>query len=64
MWKVQSPQSASHPTVVGAWGFNVTTEDGRPVVGFTYETRGEASVAAIKIQEAIEKAIDVRACPE
>ena len=42
-----------------SWGFTITTEQGKPFVAFSYETRGEATVAARHVEAAVERAIAV-----
>jgi hypothetical protein len=58
MWKVGGINPVS---VLGvAYGFNVTTEDGEPLVSFAYVTRAKAEEAAAHIRSAIEDAVEVR----
>jgi hypothetical protein len=44
----------------GGYGFNVTTDRGKPLVLFVYETQETAEAAAQKVESAIEGAILVR----
>lgn len=46
------------------YGFNLTTEDGKPLVSFAYVTRTRAEEAAAQIQSAIENAVEVRPHPQ
>jgi hypothetical protein len=46
------------------YGFNLTTEDGKPLVSFAYVTRARAEEAAAQIQSAIENAVEVRPHPQ
>jgi hypothetical protein len=58
MWKIGPVQSMSESTE-SPWGFTITTEHGKPLVAFSFETRGEATVAARHVQAAVERAIAV-----
>jgi hypothetical protein len=61
MWKVGSVQQVNDASLDGlAWGFNITNEKGRPLVTFTYETRGAAESAATHAQAVVDKALLVR----
>jgi hypothetical protein len=42
------------------YGFNLTTEEGQPLVSFAYLTRDKAEAAAEQIRSAVEDAIEVR----
>ena len=42
------------------YGFNVTTEDGKPVVSFAYASRALAEAAATHLESALLNAISVR----
>ena len=58
MWKIGPVQSMSELTG-SSWGFTITTEQGKPLVAFSYETHGEATVAARHVEAAVERAIAV-----
>jgi hypothetical protein len=55
MWKV-----GMVARVTEGWGFNITDENGRPLVAFCYETRAEAEEAATHAQALVGKAVLVR----
>jgi hypothetical protein len=61
MWKVADVEPVR---VMGAegypYGFNVTTEDGKPVVSFAYASRALAEAAATHLESALLNAISVR----
>jgi hypothetical protein len=60
MWKVGDINPVSVLGVDGyPYGFNVTTEDGEPLVSFAY-VRAKAEEAAAHIRSAIEDAVKVR----
>jgi hypothetical protein len=65
MWKIGDVEPVK---VLGAdgypYGFNITTEGGKPVVSFAYTTRDAAETAATKVKAAIEHAIEVRSYPQ
>jgi hypothetical protein len=65
MWKVGDVEPVK---VLGAngfpYGFNITTEVGKPIVSFAYTTRDAAEAAATQVRAAIEHAIEVRAHPQ
>ncbi len=65
MWNIGDVQPVK---VLGAdgypYGFNITTEPGKPVVSFAYTTRDAAEAAATHVKAAIEHAIEVRAYPQ
>ncbi len=46
------------------YGFNLTTDEGRPLVSFAYVTRDRAEEAAAQIRSAIENAVEVRPHPQ
>ena len=54
MWKVGIVQSVK---VIGTdgypYGFNVTTEDGKPVASFAFASKAIAEVAATELQNAL-----------
>jgi hypothetical protein len=56
MWKVGDVMSVTD----GGYGFNITTDRGKPLVLFGYETQEEAEAAAQKVKAAIERATLVR----
>jgi hypothetical protein len=58
MWKIGPVQSMSESTG-SSWGFTITTENGKPLVAFSYETHGEAAVAARHVEAAVERAVAV-----
>jgi hypothetical protein len=58
MWKIGPVQSVSESTG-GSWGFTITTEHGKPLVAFSFETHGEAAVAARHVEAAVERAVAV-----
>ena len=61
MWKVGDINPVSVLGVDGyPYGFNLTTEEGRPLVSFAYLTRDKAEAAAEQIRSAVEDAIEVR----
>lgn len=61
MWKVGDVNPVSVLGVDGyPYGFNLTTEDGQPLVSFAYVTRAKAEGAAAHIRSAIEDAVEVR----
>jgi len=47
----------------GGYRFSVTTDRGRPLVLFAYQTREAAEAAAQKVEAAIERAVLVRPFP-
>ena len=61
MWKVGDVEPVR---VMGAegypYGFNVSTEDGKPVVSFAYASRALAEAAATHLESALLNAISVR----
>jgi hypothetical protein len=65
MWKVGDVEPVK---VLGAngfpYGFNITTEVGKPIVSFAYTTRDAAEAAATQVRAAIEHAIEVRTHPQ
>ena len=60
MWKVGDVEPVR---VMGAegypYGFNLTTEDGKPVVSFAYASRALAEAAATHLESALLNAISV-----
>ena len=60
MWKVSDVEPVR---VMGAegypYGFNVTTEDGKPVVSFAYASRALAEAGATHLELALLNAISV-----
>ena len=64
MWKVGDVEPVR---VMGAegypYGFNVCTEDGKPVVSFAYASRALAEAAATHLESALLNAISVRPHP-
>ena len=60
MWKVGDVEPVK---VMGAegypYGFNVTTEDGKPVVSFAYASRALAEAAATHLKSALLNALSV-----
>ena len=60
MWKVSDVEPVR---VMGAegypYGFNVTTEDGKPVVSFAYASRALAEAGATHLESALLNAISV-----
>jgi hypothetical protein len=65
MWKIGDVQPVK---VLGAdgypYGFNLTTEVGKPIVSFAYTTRDAAEAAAIQVRVATQHAIEVRIHPQ
>jgi hypothetical protein len=61
MWKVGDVEPVR---VMGAegypYGFNVSTEDGKPVVSFAYASRALAEAAATHLESALLNAISVK----
>ena len=53
----------SIPSGVGH-GFNVTTEEGKPLVSFGYETQEAAEAAAQQVAAALEQAVLVKLFPQ
>ena len=49
MWKVSDIMEVSIPSGVG-YGFNVTTEQAKPLVSFAYDTQEAAEAAAQQLQ--------------
>jgi hypothetical protein len=61
MWKVGDIAPVSVLGVDGyPYGFNLSTEHGKPVVSFAYAKRAAAEEAAAHIRSAIENAVEVR----
>jgi hypothetical protein len=63
MWKISDVMEVSIPSGVGH-GFNVTTEEGKPLVSFAYETQEAAEAAAQQAAAALERAILVKLFPQ
>jgi hypothetical protein len=60
MWKVGDVEPVSVLGVDGyPYGFDVTTQDDKPVVSFAYATRDRAEEAAAHVRSAIEQAVAV-----
>ena len=61
MWKVGDISPVSVLGVDGyPYGFNLTTDDGRPLISFAYVTWAKAEEASAQIRSAIEDAVEVR----
>ena len=60
MWKVSNVMAVDGGD---RYGFNVTTDRGKPLVLFAYETREAAEAAAQQVEAAIERAVLVRPFP-
>ena len=61
MWKVSHVMSVSSSDASKAeYGFNVTTDRGKPLVLFAYETQEAAEAAAKQIETAIERVVLVK----
>ena len=60
MWKVGNVTDVSLGNDFIGYGFNVTTEQGKQLVVFAYETQDAAEDAARQVEAAIELAIFVR----
>ena len=63
MWKVSDVMEVSIPSGVGH-GFNVTTEQGKPLVSFAYEAQEAAEAAAQQVAAALERAVLVKLFPQ
>ena len=59
MWKVSDVMEVSIPSGVG-YGFNITTEERKPLVSFAYETQEAAEAAAQQVAAALERAVLVQ----
>jgi hypothetical protein len=61
MWKVGDVEPVK--VIMGAegypYGFNVTTEDGKPVVSFVYASRALAEAAATHMESALLNVLSV-----
>jgi Ribbon-helix-helix protein, copG family len=55
MWKVGHVMS-----VTDGYGFNVTTDRGKPLVLFAYETQEAAEAAAKQVEAAVKRAVLVK----
>jgi hypothetical protein len=67
MWKIGPVQIVNMPGEDGlssSWGFNLTNNVGKPLVGLAYETQSEAEAAATQVRSIIEKAISVFPYPQ
>jgi len=60
MWKVGNVMDVSLGNDFIGYSFNVTTEQGKQLVLFAYETQDAAEDAARQVEAAIELAIFVR----
>ena len=60
MWKVGNVMDVSLGNDFIGYGFNVTTEQGKQLVVFAYETQDAAEDAARQVEAAVELAIFVR----
>ena len=60
MWTVGNVMDVSLGNDFIGYGFNVTTEQGKQLVVFAYETQDAAEDAARQVEAAIELAIFVR----
>ena len=60
MWKVGNIAPVSVLGVDSAYGFNITTERGQPLVFFAYSTQAAAEAAAAHVRLAIKEAVRVR----
>jgi hypothetical protein len=65
MWKVGAVEPVR---VLGAegylYGFDVTTDGGKPLVSFAYASRAHAEAAATHLESAVLNAISVHSHPE
>ena len=60
MWKVGGVEPVRAMGANGyPYGFNVITEDGKPLVSFAYASRALAEAAATHLESALLKAISV-----
>jgi hypothetical protein len=55
MWKIGDVISGGD-----GYGFNVTTDRGKPLVWFEYETEEEAKAAARQVEAAVKRAVLVK----
>ena len=60
MWKVGDITDVSLGNDFIGYGFNITTEEGKQLVVFAYETQDAAEDAARHVEAAVELAIFVR----
>ena len=60
MWKVRNIAPVKVLSVDSAYGFNITTERGQPLVFFAYATQAAAEAAAAHVRLAIKEAVRVR----
>jgi hypothetical protein len=63
MWKVSDVMEVSIPKGVG-YGFNVTTEERKPLVLFAYDEQEAAEAAAQQVAAALERAVLVNLFPQ
>ncbi len=64
-WKIGDVQSMDGGTGsdMAGWGFNITRENGRPLVSFMYKRWEEAEKSAKLAKSVIEKAVSLRSYP-
>jgi hypothetical protein len=64
MWKVGDVEPVSVLGVDGyPYGFDLTTQEDKPLVSFAYTTRERAEEAAARVRSAIEQAVAVNPRP-
>ena len=63
MWKVGDVTDVSLGNDFIGYGFNVTTDEGKQLAVFAYETQDAAEDAARHVEAALELAIFVRGYP-
>ena len=63
MWKISDVMEVSIPNGVG-YGFNVTTEERKPLVLFAYDEQEAAEAAAQQVAAALERAVLVNVFPQ
>jgi len=56
MWKVDSVRSVCVPGAPFGYGFSITTERGKQLVGFAYNTLEKAQVAETQVRAAVRNA--------
>jgi hypothetical protein len=61
MWKIGAVQRVHVSDVDDAWGFNVATEESKPLVSFAYATEAAAKSAAAHVADAVASAVMVHA---
>jgi len=65
MWKVGAVEPVRELGAEGyPYGFDVTRDDGKPVVSFAYASRAHAEAAATHLESALLNAISVHPHPE